>query len=215
MRTPLNSILGWIQIVKTNPTGQNTQRAIEVISRQSENQLQLIEDLLDTSRIITGKMRLEIKPVRIEDVISEAIETVRPAADAKNIRLHFEKTDQSDGLAGDRDRLQQVFWNLLSNAVKFTPREGEIGIEVGRKDSHVRIRITDTGEGIDEDFLPFVFERFRQSDNAATRRSGGLGLGLSLARNIVELHGGSIDAHSEGRGHGSIFTVSLPLKETQ
>ncbi|HEY0460133.1 MAG TPA: HAMP domain-containing sensor histidine kinase [Pyrinomonadaceae bacterium] len=214
LRTPLNSILGWIKIIENSPGEANTRRAFEVIRRQSENQLQLIEDLLDTSRIITGKMRLEIKPLEIEDVITEAVETVRPAAEAKNINLIFEKSDAVKTLAGDCDRLQQVFWNLLSNSVKFTPRDGEIKIQAWREDSNIKIRIADTGDGIEADFLPFVFERFRQPDNTATHRSGGLGLGLSLVRNIVELHGGAITAESDGRGRGSTFTIRLPIKET-
>lgn len=214
LRTPLNSILGWIRIIKTNPSEQHIERAFEVISRQSENQLQLIEDLLDTSRIITGKMRLEINPVKIENVIAESIETIRPAAEAKNINLIFNKPDEPRTIAGDADRLQQVFWNLLSNAVKFTPKDGEIKIESAPADSNIEIRITDTGEGIAADFLPFIFERFRQSNNSPSHRSGGLGLGLSLARTIVELHGGEVAAKSDGRGRGSTFTIRLPIKET-
>jgi len=215
LRTPLNSILGWVRIIKADASEKNVRRAFEVISRQSENQLQLIEDLLDTSRIISGKMRLEIKPLAIRKVISEAIETVRPAAEAKNIRLIFEKPEEVKMIAGDADRLQQVFWNLLANAVKFTPRDGTIRITLAPEGSNVRVTIADTGEGIDADFLPYVFERFRQSDNSTSRRSGGLGLGLSLVRNIIELHGGEVSAKSDGRGKGSTFTVRLPVKETQ
>jgi signal transduction histidine kinase len=215
LRTPLNSILGWVRIINADPSEQNIGRAFEVIKRQSENQLQLIEDLLDTSRIISGKMRLEIQPLEIEKVMLEAIETVRPAAEAKNIGLVFEKPDVPKTLSGDRDRLQQVFWNLLANAVKFTPKDGVIKISLRHDDSNVRVAIKDTGEGIEAEFLPFVFERFRQSDNSTSRRSGGLGLGLSLVRNIIELHGGQVTVHSDGRGRGSIFTIRLPIKETK
>jgi signal transduction histidine kinase len=215
LRTPLNSILGWVRIINADPSEQNIGRAFEVIKRQSENQLQLIEDLLDTSRIISGKMRLEIQPLEIEKVILEAIETVRPAAEAKNIGLVFEKPDVPKTLSGDRDRLQQVFWNLLANAVKFTPKDGVIKISLRHDDSNVRVAIKDTGEGIEAEFLPFVFERFRQSDNSTSRRSGGLGLGLSLVRNIIELHGGQVTVHSDGRGRGSTFTIRLPIKETK
>ncbi len=216
LRTPLNSILGWIRIIKTNPSEAHIRRAFEVISRQSENQLQLVEDLLDTSRIISGKMRLEIKPLEIEKVIAEAVETVRPAADSKNINLIIEQTDALKTVSGDRDRLQQVFWNLLSNAVKFTPKGGVIHIKLSPEDdSNIKIEITDTGEGIEKDFLPHVFERFRQSDNSPSRRSGGLGLGLSLVRNIIELHGGNVTAHSDGHGKGATFTIRLPIRETQ
>jgi signal transduction histidine kinase len=215
LRTPLNSILGWIRIVKTKPSEEHIGRAFEVISRQSENQLQLIEDLLDTSRIISGKMRLEIKPLEIEKVIAEAVETVRPAAEAKSIYLLFEKSGAVKTLSGDRDRLQQVFWNLLSNAVKFTPKDGVIQIRLAEGKSNIKIAITDTGEGIEPEFLPLIFERFRQSDHSTSRRSGGLGLGLSLVRNIIELHGGSVSAASDGRGKGATFTIRLPIRETQ
>ena len=214
LRTPLNSILGWARIVNADASEENVRRALEVITRQSENQLQLIEDLLDTSRVISGKMRLDIKPFRIEEVVREAIETVRPAAEAKKINLIFDKPDALSWLSGDPDRLQQVFWNLLANAVKFTPRGGAICVRLSETDAHSQIEVTDTGDGIAAEFLPHVFERFRQSDNSVTRRSGGLGLGLSLARNIIELHGGEISAKSEGRGKGSTFTVRLPIKET-
>jgi signal transduction histidine kinase len=214
LRTPLNSILGWIQIIKNDPTEENMRRAFEVVSRQSRNQLQLVEDLLDTSRIISGKMRLEIKPFAIDAVIAEAIETIRPAAEAKNIDLIFKKPGIVKAISGDADRLQQVFWNLLSNAVKFTPPDGTVKIALWHDAANINVKIFDTGEGIDAELLPYIFERFRQSDTLATRRSGGLGLGLSLVRSIIELHGGDVTAASDGTGHGSTFTVRLPMRET-
>ncbi|MEP6902168.1 MAG: HAMP domain-containing sensor histidine kinase [Actinomycetota bacterium] len=214
LRTPLNAILGWLQIIKTNPGEENMRRAFEIIGRQSETQLRLVEDLLDTSRIISGKMRLEIKSLQIENVIAEAIESVNPAAAAKNIELTVENYFEGKTLRGDSDRLQQVFWNLLSNAVKFTPQNGAIKIHLQPENSLVQIKFTDTGEGIEADLLPFVFDRFRQSENSKSGRTGGLGLGLSVARSIVELHGGSITASSDGIGKGATFTVHLPIKET-
>lgn len=213
LRTPLSSILGWLQIMRKNPTEENIRRGLEVVKRQSETQLQLVEDLLDTSRMITGKMRLEIEALNLENVIAESIETVRPAAEAKNISLVFEKQPDLKPLFGDADRLLQVFWNVLSNAVKFTPNDGAIVIGVHQKESNVEVKISDTGEGIDAELLPFVFERFRQSSHSTSRRSGGLGLGLALVRSIIELHGGKVTAASEGSGKGATFTIRLPLRE--
>ncbi len=214
LRTPLNAIRGWLQIIKTNPSEENMRNAFEVIGRQSEIQLRLVEDLLDTSRIISGKMRLEIKPLQIENVIAEAIESVTPAAAAKNIELTFETFFEVEILLGDSDRLQQVFWNLLSNAVKFTPQNGVIKIYLEQENSQIKIKITDTGEGIEAELLPFVFDRFRQSKNSKAGRTGGLGLGLSVARSIVELHGGQVTAMSDGIGQGAIFTIYLPIRKT-
>jgi signal transduction histidine kinase len=211
LRTPLNAILGWMRIIKDKPSEENLQRAFEVVSRQSEIQLKLVEDLLDTSRIISGKMRLEISPVQIEPIISEAIDSIRPAAEAKNIKVILEAQTQIPNLKGDGGRLLQVFWNLLSNSVKFTPNGGEIKIEIISEKSNVRITVSDTGNGIEPDLLPFVFERFRQADFSHSRRTGGLGLGLSLVKSIVELHGGSIFAKSDGQGKGSAFVVRLPI----
>ncbi len=211
LRTPLNAILGWVRIIKTNPDEENMRRAVDVIRRQSETQLQLVEDLLDTSRILSGKMRLEIQPLQIETVIATAIETIRPAAAAKHIELIVEKSNELQNLPGDDDRLLQVFWNLLSNAVKFTPKDGVIKIHLEQTASNIQIKVADTGEGIESTILPFIFDRFRQADNTTSRRSSGLGLGLSLVRNIVELHGGDVTAKSDGIGKGAIFTVRLPI----
>ncbi len=212
LRTPLNAILGWVKIVQVKPTEENMRRAMEVIVRQSESQLRLVEDLLDVSRVISGKMRLEIKPLQIENVVAESIESVRPAAQAKNIELIFDKSGEIKPLDGDGDRIQQVYWNLLSNAVKFTPKDGSVNVRIRQTGSTILTEVSDTGEGIEPDILPFVFDRFRQADNTTSRRSGGLGLGLSLVRSIVELHGGTVTATSGGPGKGSTFTVRLPIK---
>lgn len=214
LRTPLSAVLGWIRIVEKNPTEENMRRAFEVISRQSESQLKLVEDLLDNSRTISGKMRLEISLLEIETLINEALESIRPAAEAKNITLAIEKSSDSINLHCDGDRMQQVFWNLLSNAVKFTPNDGTIKIHLNQNKSDVEIKIADTGNGIETDFLPFVFDRFRQAANSTSKRTGGLGLGLSLVKNIVELHGGKVSAHSDGHGKGSIFTIILPIRKS-
>ena len=214
LRTPLNAILGWLSIVRVKPTEESIKRALEVIQRQSDKQLKLVEDLLDTSRIISGKMRLEIDSLQIDKIIDEAVEIVRPAATAKNIELIVENNNLKNELAGDGSRLLQVFWNLLSNAVKFTPNNGIIKIETSEMISAVQIKVTDSGEGIDKKFVPYVFERFSQSENSTTKRNSGLGLGLSLAKDIIELHGGIITVHSEGIGKGSTFTIRLPIHKT-
>ncbi|MBS1792646.1 MAG: HAMP domain-containing histidine kinase [Acidobacteria bacterium] len=211
LRTPLNAILGWVRIVRVQPTEENKRRALEVIGRQSENQLRLVEDLLDISRIISGKMRLEIHPVELENVVAEALETIRPAAVARNIEIEWKKPPETVALEADGDRLQQVFWNLFSNAVKFTQPGGKMSVALTTDGEIARIVVADTGQGIDAAFLPFVFDRFRQSDVSASRRSGGLGLGLSLVRSIVELHGGTVAAESAGAGRGAAFTVELPI----
>jgi PAS domain S-box-containing protein len=212
LRTPLTAILGWSRIVRAgNPGPDAVQRAIEAIDRNAEAQRHLIEDLLDVSAVITGKVRLDMQPVSLATVIEAAQQTVKPAAEAKGI--HFETTlDPEAGLvSGDAARLQQVVWNLLSNAVKFTPSGGCIEIRLERLASHIQVVVSDTGQGIDQEFLPYVFDRFRQADSSTTRRSGGLGLGLAIVRHLVELHGGVVSVTSLGRGHGATFTVRLPL----
>jgi CheY-like chemotaxis protein len=171
----------------------------------------LIEDILDYARIISGKIRLEIIPLNLVKVLKEAIEAITPAADAKNITLET-NFDSNSLVSGDAARLQQVFWNLLSNAIKFTPKGGRIAIKLERINSHVEIGVSDTGDGIRAEFLPFVFERLRQADDSTTRRRGGLGLGLTISRNIIELHGGTIRAASPGEGLGATFTVSLQVR---
>ena len=212
LRTPLNAVLGWTRMLRTGTVDEGTaKRALEVIERNAVAQLQLIEDLLDVSRIITGKLRLDVQPVEPVRVVEAALDAVRPAAEAKSIRLQPVLDPRAGPVSGDPDRLQQVVWNLVSNAIKFTPRGGRVQVRVARVNSHVEIVVTDTGQGIDTDMLPHVFERFRQADSSSQRSHGGLGLGLALVRQLVELHGGSVEASSPGAGLGATFTVKLPV----
>lgn len=211
LRTPLTAILGWSHLLRENPLeGAQLTHALDTIERNAHSQSQLIDDLLDVSRIISGKFQIERSPVNLAATIEAAIDSAQPAIAAKKIDLHAEK-----GIAvvvqGDANRLQQIFWNLLSNAVKFTPSGGRVGVVVTRNGSHVRVAITDTGIGIKPDFLPFIFERFRQADGSTTRSHGGLGLGLAIVRHLVELHGGKVEVHSDGKDLGATFTVSFPL----
>ena len=211
LRSPLNAILGWIQLLNTRKFDEaTTTRAMETIERSARSQSQLVEDLLDVSRIIQGKLRLKIRPVDLVKVIDAAIETVRPAAEAKAIQLQTVLDPATGLIAGDFDRLQQIVWNLLSNAIKFTPKDGRVQIGLKRTNSHVEIAIADTGQGINPDFVPYVFDRFRQADSSSTRPFNGLGLGLAIVRHLVELHGGTVRAESKGEGQGATFTVKLP-----
>jgi len=211
LRTPLSSILGWSRMLKAGQLGaEQALRAVETIERNAKSQAQLIEDILDVSRIISGKLRLNVQPVDLASVIEMAIEAVRPAIDARNIRLQ-RVLDSGVIISGDGDRLQQVIWNLLSNAIKFTPKDGRVQIKLERVESHVEITVADSGRGIDAETLPFIFERFRQSDSSTTRQYGGLGLGLAIVRHLVELHGGTVHAASEGIDRGAVFTVTFPL----
>ena len=212
LRTPLNAILGWSHILRTNKIDEvRMNRALETIERNARSQAQLIDDLLDISRIITGKIRLNVQTVELLPVIEAAMDTVRPAADAKNIRLQSVLDPAAGPVLGDSERLQQIVWNLLSNAIKFTPKQGRVQVYLQRINSHVEIVVADTGQGISEEFLPYVFERFRQADSSITRTFGGLGLGLAIVRQLVELHGGTVDAESPGEGQGATFTLKLPL----
>ncbi len=212
LRTPLNAILGWAQMLQThNLNESDAEKALATIERNARSQSQLIEDLLDVSRIITGKLRLDVRAVDLTGVVMAAVDAVRPAAEAKNIRLQTLLDPQAGPISGDPDRMQQVVWNLLSNAVKFTPKGGRVQVRLERINSHVEIVISDTGKGIEPEFLPNVFDRFRQSDGSMTRRHGGLGLGLAIVRQLVELHGGIVSVESAGDGQGSTFTVNLPL----
>lgn len=213
LRTPLNAILGWTQMVKNGIVGPDQfTKAIDTIERNARSQAQLIEDLLDVTRIVSGKLRLNIREVDLVPVISAALDTVRPAAEAKSITLEKTFTDLPSLVSGDPDRLQQVVWNLLSNAIKFTPKGGRIEVKLERVHSQAQITVIDTGKGIEPEFLPYVFERFRQADGSTTRKHGGLGLGLAIVKNLVELHGGQVSAHSGGDGTGATFAVQLPLR---
>jgi signal transduction histidine kinase/response regulator RpfG family c-di-GMP phosphodiesterase len=213
LRTPLTAILGWSHLLRTNRLDEgNIARALETIERNARAQSQLIDDLLDVSRIITGKLRLELHPVDLLPIIEAAIDSMRPAAEAKTIRFDVALEREASKVSGDANRLQQVVWNLFSNAVKFTPDGGSVTVRLERTDSHARITVSDTGQGIEPQFLPFIFDRFRQADGSTTRKHGGLGLGLAIVRHLVELHGGTIKVHSEGKGRGATFTIELPLR---
>lgn len=212
LRTPLNAILGWSTMLRQkNLSEDKVARALETIERNAKSQAQLIEDILDVSRIITGKLRLRVRPVNLVPVIESAIESVHLAAEAKSIRLQSVLDSEAGPLLGDADRLQQVVWNLLSNALKFTPKDGRVQIRLQRVNSHVELTVSDTGAGISSEFLPFVFDRFSQHDSTTTRSYGGLGLGLAIVRQLVELHGGTVTVVSPGIGQGTTFTVKLPV----
>ncbi len=211
LRTPLNAMLGWSRMLREGVLKPDeTTRAIEIIERNANVQAQLIEDLLDVSRIITGKLRLDVRPVELRPVIESAIEAVSPAADARDIRLQSMLDPLPIAISGDPDRLQQIVWNLLSNAIKFTPKGGRVQVRLERVNSHVQIVVSDTGEGIDPELLPHVFERFTQGSGPSLRRQG-LGLGLGIVRHLTELHGGTAEAASGGRGLGSTFAIKLPV----
>ena len=212
LRTPLNAILGWAQVLgRDDGVSAELREGLKVIERNARAQAQIIEDLLDMSSIISGKVRLGMRRVDLASIVDASIEAVRPAAEAKGIGLRVALDRPGNTVSGDPNRLQQVFWNLLTNAVKFTPKDGRVSVTLRRVNSHLEVGVADDGEGIDPAFLPHVFERFRQADASTTRRHGGLGLGLSIVKQIVELHGGNIDATSAGGGKGSTFTVTLPV----
>ncbi|HKX30281.1 MAG TPA: hybrid sensor histidine kinase/response regulator [Blastocatellia bacterium] len=212
LRSPLNAINGWTKILRAGRlTPDETAQALAIIERNAWVQTQLIEDLLDVSSIIMGKLKMERQAVDVEVMIGAALDTMRPAAEAKQIRLERLSEPLDLVLKADPNRLQQAIWNLISNAVKFTPAGGQVGVEVARAGEQVRISVSDTGIGIAPDFLPYVFERFRQAELAIGRKYGGLGLGLAIVRHIVELHGGEVEAVSEGMGRGATFTIKLPL----
>ena len=212
LRTPLTAIVGWSEMLgrpQLDPV--TSQRAVEVIRRNARMQVQMIDDLLDVSRIVTGKLRMTVQPVDLGSVIIAAVEGLRPAAEAKEIRFQLQLDSPAGQVSGDPDRLQQVAWNLVSNAIKFTPKGGRVLVRLERIESHVEVAVSDTGRGIEPDFLGHVFDRFRQADATTTRAFGGLGLGLAIVRQLVELHGGTVRVESAGEGLGSTFTVSLPL----
>src|SRR5205085_3610552 len=212
LRTPLTAVMGWVRMLRAGKLDLQTQtKAIEVIDRNVRSQAQLIEDLLDISRITMGKLRLDVRPVQPAAVITAAVESLRFAADARQIRIQTVLDSNAGPIAGDFERLQQVVWNLLSNAIKFTPKGGRVQLVLERVNSHIEIRVTDTGRGVKTEFLPYLFDRFTHADAVTTRTHGGLGMGLAIAKAIMELHGGTITAASEGEGKGSTFVVNIPL----
>ena len=212
LRTPLNAMLGWTRLLRMGKLDAAAHaRALETIERNAHIQEQLIADILDVSRIVTGKLRLELRPIELAPVVDAALDAVRPAAAAKAIHL-VEHTGFEGAVLGDPDRLQQVVWNLLANAIKFTPANGRVEVGLARSGPSAVLTVSDSGEGIRADLLPFVFDRFTQGDSTVTRPHGGLGLGLSIVRHIVELHGGKVQAYSDGQGAGATFTVQLPVR---
>ncbi len=212
LRTPLNAILGWSQVIASGKaTDADLKQGMETIQRNARDQARLIEDLLDVSRIVSGKVRLDVQETDLSVIVQQALDTVRPSAEAKGLRLRQIIDPSIASVSGDPNRLQQVVWNLLSNAVKFTPKGGKVDVILQRVNSHVEITVTDSGIGIEPEFLPFLFERFRQADSSTTRTHSGLGLGLSIVKQLVELHGGTVQATSRGENKGATFIVSLPL----
>jgi signal transduction histidine kinase/CheY-like chemotaxis protein len=212
IRTPLNAVLGWARILISREDIDRSllDRALHVIERNASTQARMIDDMLDMARIASGKLRLDMRPVDIVKVVLAAVDVIMPSAHAKRVTLRTNLDSRTPSVLGDQDRLQQVIWNLLSNALKFTDAGGTIGVRLAPNGRFVRILVTDTGHGISPDFLPHVFERFRQADASSSRRHGGLGVGLALVHDLIELHGGSVHAHSEGEGKGATFTIDLP-----
>lgn len=211
LRTPLNAIVGWTQLLQMEELPKEMVHGLQVIDRNAKSQAKLIEDLLDVSRITTGKLRLKLQQVDVCAIVNGVIETVRPNATAKGIQLQLQADVPAVTLDADPDRLQQVVWNLLTNAVKFTPQGGNILVHLSQDERGIRLDVTDTGAGIEPKFLPYVFDRFRQADSTSTRSYGGLGIGLTIVRHIVELHGGTVEAKSDGLGTGATFSVCLPI----
>jgi signal transduction histidine kinase len=212
LRTPLNAILGWAQLLRARPSdAQQIADGLETIERNARVQTQIVDDLLEMSRIISGKLRLDVQQVDLAAVIESSLRTVRPAADAKSIRLQPVLDPRAGPISGDPARIQQILWNLLSNAIKFTPKDGRVQVVLARVNSHVELVVSDTGMGIRPEFLPYLFDRFRQGDASTTRQHRGIGLGLSIVKNLVEMHGGTVTASSAGADKGSTFVVKLPL----
>ena len=214
IRTPLNAVLGWTQILRSQKGAKSPGHALEVIERNASSQLRLVEDLLDMARIVSGKLRLDVKPIDIQAVVQAAVDVVEPGAAAKRVEIRPHFDDKRIPVNADADRLQQAIWNVMSNALKFTSAGGTIDVAVAAQGRVVTITVADTGQGISAEFLPFVFDRFRQADASASRRHGGLGLGLALTRQIVELHGGSVGVESAGVDRGSTFSIRLPIADT-
>ena len=214
LRTPLTAILGWARLLEGGALDDSVvKQAIETIGRNAKAQAQIVDDILDVSRIITGNLYIDLHPLEVVPVVENAINVVRPTAEAKGIRFETYFDQKRAMISGDANRLQQVVWNMLSNAVKFTESGGRVCVKVTQTGGAVEVSVSDTGQGIDKEFLPYVFDRFRQADSTTTRQHGGLGLGLAIARHLVEIHGGTIRAESTGRGRGATFTIRLPLVE--
>src|SRR5579872_456976 len=212
LRTPLNAIVGYARLLRGGVIShEKAERGLETLERNATWLSQIIEDVLDVSRIVSGKIRLDVQPVELPRIVDNAVATIHPAADGKGIRIQTTIDPNVGPVSGDPDRLQQVVWNLVSNAVKFTPRGGRIQVRLERVNSHIEITVSDTGVGISPEFLPYVFDRFRQAESGTTRKTGGLGLGLAIVRHIVEMHGGTVLATSAGQDQGATFTVRLPL----
>jgi signal transduction histidine kinase len=212
LRTPLNAILGWTHLLQARPgDARQLAEGLETIERNARAQTQIVDDLLEMSRIISGKLRLDVQPIDLAAVVDGAIQTIRPAAQAKSIRLETAIDPSAGPISGDAARIQQILWNVFSNAIKFTPKDGRITVSVQRVESHVEVTVTDTGQGIRPEFLPYLFDRFRQADASTTRQHRGMGLGLSIVKNLVEMHGGAVRASSPGEGQGATFVISLPL----
>src|SRR5262249_50275416 len=211
LRTPLQAILGWSKVLRREKTASDTVlQGVDVIERNAGAQKRLIEEMLEMNRILSGKLRLKVRPLDLREVVEAALESMRPAADAKGVALECELDPLAGPFSGDAHRLQQVVWNLLANAIKFTPPGGSVRVRLARVESRIEIEVEDTGQGIRPEFLPHVFERFRQEDASTTRAQSGLGLGLAIVRHLVELHGGQVSATSEGEDQGSSFLIRLP-----
>jgi len=214
LRTPLNVILGWTHMLLNDHLSETARKhAVQLIDRNAQAQAQLVNDLVDMSRMTTGKLQVELEPLPVVPVLEAALESVRPAAEAKDLAIHTSWRIQDANVLADRTRLQQILWNLLSNAVKFTPNGGRISVTAEQREQRIRIEIADTGIGIDPAFLPYVFDRFRQADSATTRRFGGLGLGLAIVHDLVRLHGGDVEVRSPGVGQGATFAVTFRASE--
>ena len=213
MRTPLNAIVGWLSILRhEDAETRHFQEGLKVIERNTMAQVQLIDDVLDVSRIVSGKLRVDIRPCELADVINAGVNVMRPAAEARGITLDVRLDPSASGAWCDSVRIQQVVWNLVSNAVKFTPKGGRVDVTLSREQSSFQIQVSDNGQGISSELLPHVFDRFRQADSSTRRKFAGLGLGLSIVKYIVEAHGGTVEANSPGEGKGSTFTVRLPIR---
>jgi PAS domain S-box-containing protein len=216
LRNPLNAIVGWVHLLRSEKLDlAKSSKALETIERNVHLQTALIDDILDVSRIMQGKINLTFRSVPMSAVVETALAAVRPTADAKGVALEYQRTADSDEISGDADRLQQILWNLLSNAIKFTPRNGRVTVRMERHDGELMLSVIDTGQGISQDFLPHVFDRFSQADSGSTRAHGGLGLGLAIVRHLVELHAGTVEAASAGAGQGATFSVRLPIKDSK